>query len=450
MSSLKASVLKVRSVSYSGATLTFLVLLAAAAAAQEREPPIDHARAAVFFEEARALEAASPWASPLYGPILFVEPESRYVVANEPDPEGALRDMGGVFVGTLPQSEGIANTAVSWIGKRWTMLVWPLPRGYFERRRLIGHELFHRLGPELGIPMASPANAHLDTAEGRLGFRLELRALARALASSGTERQKAVEDALAFRIRRHEAFPEGAVEERALELNEGLAEYTGIRVSLPEGSRAGWAVQRMESREVQAARGGVTRNFAYATGPGYGLLLDAAVPGWHETVNESSDFGVLLAQAYGVELDDALVADSRLRMTRYDGTVLEAFESAREAARAREQAEFRARYLEEPVLTLPVDEEFGYSFNPNRVAALDGVGQVYATAEVRGGWGTMDVSGGVLMKRSERGVTAVVVPAPTDPEARPVSGDGWTLVLLDGWEIARGERAGDWVVQRIR
>lgn len=445
----EASARKVRSVSCSAATLSCL-LLPLASLAQEREPPIDHARAAVFFDEARALEAANPWSGQLHGPLLIAEPESRYVVGNEADPEGALRAIDGVFVGTLPESEGIANTAISWAGKRWTMVVWPLPRGYFERRRLIGHELFHRLGPEIGIPMSNPANAHLDTAVGRLWLRLELRALGRALAAAGQERRQAVEDALAFRLRRHEAFSEGAVEERALELNEGLAEYTGIRVSLPEGARAGWAVQRMESREVQAGRGGVTRNFAYTTGPGYGLLLDARMPEWHASVRESSDLGTLLASAYDVDVSDALVADARSRMARYDGAALEAFESAREAARMREQAELRARYIDGPVLTLPVDEEFGYSFDPNGVAVLDGVGQVFAIAGVRGGWGTMDVSGGVLMKRGERGVTAVVVPAPTDREGRPVSGDGWTLVLREGWEIVSGERAGDWVVQRMR
>ncbi len=411
------------------------------------QAPIDHDRAAALFAEARALEGANPWAGPLYGPLLFVEPGTRYVVANEADAEGILQADGDVFVGTLPEGEGIANTAVSWAGKRWTMVMWPLPDGYFDRRRLVGHELFHRLGPEIGIPMASPMNAHLDTAAGRLSFRLELRALTRALATSGAERQQAIEDALAFRARRHREFPQGAAEERALELNEGLAEYTGIRVALPEGARAGWAVQRMETRDTQAGQGNITRNFAYADGPGYGLLLDAAMPGWHASVDEASDLGALLAEAYGVDIDAARDADTRPRVARYDGAALERFESERETARRQQQAEFRARYIDGPVLTLPVDEEFGYSFNPNGVAALDGAGQVLSSAEVRGGWGTLEVTGGVLLRRDERGIVGVVVPAPSDPAARPLTGEGWTLDLRPGWEVTPGERPGDWMVR---
>lgn len=448
MNSGRASAFNIRNVSYFGAIFTHMVVLAVPCVGQESEFPIDHSRAVVHFEEARGLEAANPWAGTLNGPILFVEPRSRYVVANEADPEGILKAAGDVFVGTLPDTEGIANTAVSWAGKQWTMLRWPLPDGYFDRRRLLGHELFHRLGPELGLAMASPTNAHLETPEGRLWFRLELRALGRALAAAGAQRRQAIEDALAFRSLRHATFPRAAAEERALELNEGLAEYTGVYVSLPEGSRAGWAVRRMESRDVQAATGGISRNFAYATGPGYGLLLDSATPGWHETVRDTSDLGTMLARASGVPIGELLASDTLSRMTRYDGVALESFERTREAARLKEQAEFTARYIVGPILTLPVDEQFGYGFNPNSVTPMEGVGQVFATAEVRGGWGTMNVSGGVLMKRSERGVIAVVVPAPTDPDARPVVGDGWTLVLRDGWEIVSGDRVGDWVVQR--
>jgi len=236
---------------------------------------------------------------------------------------------------------------------------------------------------------------------------------------------------------------QGASEERALEINEGLAEYTGIRVSLPEGARAGWTVQRMESRESQAEEGGTTRNFAYATGPGYGLLLDAVEPGWHESVSRSSDLGELLARAYGFDVGPELAADAGVRMVRHGGDELLELESAREEERTREQTRFRARYVTGPVLILPADDELGYSFDPNGVAALEGAGQVLATAEVRGKWGTIEATGGVLLKKDERGVSAAVVPAPSVPDARPLSGDGWRLVLRDGWVLVPGARPGD-------
>lgn len=417
--------------------------------------PIDHELASGFFAEARELESANPWPVALYGPILFVERSSRYVVANQADSAGVLTpsEPGGVFAGTLPEDVVIANTAVDWLDKRWTMLMWPLPAGYFARRVLLGHEMFHRLAPGLGLGGANPTNEHLDRAEGRLWMRLELRALARALAATGTARRQAIADALAFRSQRHAAHPGSAVGERALELNEGLAEYTGVHVSLPPTGRAGWAVEQIESREVQAAGSGLSRNFAYATGPAYGLLLDDVSLGWPLRADENIDLVTLVARAYEIDAIDGsamartAVDAARSRMEAYGGVRLERFERERAAERERVQEAYRARFVDGPVLILPVDEAFNYSFNPNQVFALDGVGQVLSTASVRAGWGSLEVSGDVLMRRSGGNIVAVVVPAPANPETHPLTGDGWTLTLHDGWGIVPGERTGDFVVQ---
>lgn len=416
--------------------------------------PIDHELASGFFAEGRELESANPWPVALYGPILFVERSSRYVVANQADSAGVLSptEPGGVFAGTLPEDVVIANTAVDWSGERWTMLIWPLPTGYFTSRVLLGHEMFHRLAPTLGLAGANPTNEHLDSAEARLWVRLELRALARALAGTGTARRDALADALAFRWQRHAAHPGSADEERALELNEGLAEYTGVHVSLPPTGRAGWAVERIESREVQAEGGGLSRNFAYATGLAYGLLLDDVSPGWPLRADENIDLAALVARAYEIGTIDGSAAArtdvdaARSRMEAYGGARLERFERERAAERERLQEAYRARFVDGPVLILPVDEAFNYSFDPNRVFALDGVGQVLSTAMVRAEWGSLEVSGDVLMRRSGGNIVAVVVPAPANPDTRPVTGDGWTLTLRDGWEIVPGERTGDLVV----
>ncbi len=438
----RTSSVKVRMLSESLVGILLAIGIAGPDAA--RADPIPLERARTIFDEARELGPSSPWPGRLAGPLLVVEAVTRRVVANEPDEEGHLTPSDGVWVGTLPHGEAIANTAIDWSGTRWTMLRWPLPVGHHERRRLLAHELFHRLGPEIGLPMASPMNAHLDSETGRLWIRLELRALARALATVGEERLAAIADALAFRARRHDAHPGAAAEERALELNEGLAEYTGIRVAIPERARAGWAVKSIEGYDARAGSEPMTRSFAYATGPAYGLLLDDAAPGWHERVDASTDLPAVLAGA--LALDPTPTEDLDDRLASYDGVPLREDERERAEQHARTQAAYVARYVDGPTLTLPVDEAFGYGFDPNGVSIFDGVGQVLTTAEVRGGWGTLTVSsGGVLLERSSLGVTAVVVPAPTstDPE---IHGDGWSLSLADGWVLVPGEAEGDGVV----
>lgn len=417
-------------------------------ASSVQDSPINLEWARAYFAEAdsvSAADAAALWGVALSGPMLFVERGSRTVVANTPDSAAALREQDGVWVGTLPAEVGIANTAVEWSGRRWTMVMWPVPSQGYARRRLLMHESFHRVQPALGFEMRGTENAHLASRDGRILTRLEWRALAEALVRRGEARKRAIEDALAFRARRYALFPGAADEERALELNEGLAEYTGLRLGgLPADARATVAARDLLRRESAP---NFARSFAYATGPAYGMLLDAADPAWRGRVREAHGLGALLGAAYGVSPADT--GDVEARAERYDGGRVIAEETQAAERALAEQARLRAAFVEGPTLTLPVGGAFHYSFDPNRVLPLDGYGTVYAAAEIRDEWGLLTVeSGGVLMRRQARSITGVVVPAAGDTDGPPTAGDGWRLELAEGWEVRPGDRPGDWVVAR--
>ena len=199
-----------------------------------RQEGIDVALAVGYFQEVSDLcgtRAANLWNVPLYGPILLVDPDSRAVVANQADGEGRLQQKGGAFVGTLPEDENIANTATKWAGTKWTMIMWPLPEERRARLRLMTHELFHRIQDTIGLAASEGSNRHLNSQGGRTWLRLEWRALQRALQEQGTARREAIEDAIYFRRYRQSLFPGSAAEECALESNEGVAEYTGLKLS---------------------------------------------------------------------------------------------------------------------------------------------------------------------------------------------------------------------------
>jgi hypothetical protein len=42
----------------------------------------------------------------------------------------------------------------------------------------------------------------------------------------------------------------------------------------------------------------------------------------------------------------------------------------------------------------------------------------------------------------------VVVPAPADPKARPLKGDGWALELKESWSLQPSKRQGDYVLTK--
>ena len=422
-------------------------------APKKEESAIDLRLARRCFAEARALSQADNgvlWGKPLYGPMLFVDPASRQVVANQRDGGQTLREQDGVWVGTLPEQLGVANTAFQWDGTRWTMVIWPLPDDRYTRGKLMMHELFHRIQEDLRLPAADADNSHLAGRDGRIWLRLEWRALREALIRDGDQPRQAVTDALVFRAHRRALFPRANDAERRMELHEGLAEYTGFRLSgLPPAVLPDRVAVQLAQQEEQPS---FVRSFAYASGPAYAILLDAAGGEWRRGASAESDLGNLLASALKIALPDDLAREAERRAERYDDGRVIAAEAQRAEARRRLQAAFRARFTDGPVLELPATKEVNYSFDPHAVEVLDqGGGTVYLTARITDAWGVLTVtSGGVLLVRGAGGgVSGWRVPAPAEAQGQPLKGDGWTLELAKGWKLQAGARRGDWRLERV-
>lgn len=430
-------------------TVAALFVVVAPRLAAGGMPSIDAAQAKQYFDEARRLcesDAGKLWGKSLCGPMLFADPGTRAIAANQADGESRLTAQNGVFLGTLPAEINISNTAMNWAGVRWTMVMWPLPASPTARARLLMHESFHRIQDDLGLPAMSPANAQLGTLEGRVWLRLEWRALQQALARPDalpTERKRAVEDALLFRLRRRAIFPKAAEEERELELNEGLAEYTGYKLrGTAEAATVEAVIGRLGSAESEPS---FSRSFAYVSGPAYGLLLDMAGVPWRKSLTSKSDLGDLLCQAYGVELLIDPSAAAEQRAAAYDGVALRWLETQQEEERKAVLDSYKKRLIAGPVLTLPVAEEFSFSFDPNGVVPLDETTSAYASLRVTDVWGVLEVSDGALIVRDQNKFVRVVVEAPKDTggKAEEIEGNGWKLKLASGWIVSKGERAGD-------
>jgi len=417
----------------------------AALAGQEA---IDPERAAKYFAEAQEIsrrDNARLWGLPLYGPMLLVDPETHDAVANQANAEGRLARRGNVFVGKLAPELIVANTAMDWAGVLWTMISWPLPEDPEARTRLMMHESFHRLQGKLGLKARSPICGHLESKDGRIWLQLEWRALEAALAEHGDRRRQALADGLLFRSYRHSLFPQGAVEERELELNEGLAEYTGVKLSTRSASQmvvvAACALRQARGRQNLA------RSFAYTSGPAYGALLDLSGVDWRSQLQTDGDFAALVRKAYALGPVVASGDEALKKARAYDGEYVIAAETERENAHREQVAKARARFIEGPVLILPVGKTFSYGFDPNQVVPLDVSQAIYLYARVTDDWGTLDAPGGALIVREGGRVVRVQVPAPGDVSVRPVKGDGWTLAPEKGWNIVPGSRAGDYVLK---
>ena len=362
------------------------------------------------------------------------------MVGNQADAAGALKAQGGVFVGVLPAADNIANTPTEFSGTRWTELVWQmLPQDGDQRHAMLAHELFHRIQPTL--PIAYPQgddNGHLDTLEGRYLLQLEWRALAAALkAPDPAARRSAVADALLFRAQRYALFADAAKNEGALEANEGIAQYTGVRLGLTTpAARTAFAVDSLKPYTPEAT---FVRSFAYATGGAYGLLLDATDPAWRGKLTSGPRFDQLLRAATRLPPSD--LATVRARAAAYDDGTLRAAEVKRDAAMQARAAAQHARFVQGPLLILPMKHS-NRQFNPQTLQPLGDLGTVYPTLRLVDDWGVLEVEDGALMAKDM--TTTVVSAAGMDPSG--AKGPGWRLTLKPGWTLRAGARKGDFVL----
>jgi hypothetical protein len=351
----------------------------------------------------------------------------------------------------------------------------------------MAHESFHRVQPQLGLKPLDAANDHLDGRIGRTWLQLEWRALARALATSRAGRRDAIADALYFRALRRKLLSNAAMNENRLEVNEGIAEYTGVKLS------ARYAQEAALVAEVTLWQGPnrspFVRSFAYVSGPAYGVLLDQSGIAWRHRLKPDSDLGALLREAYHISADVPITVnevpcqagqvkccgrcqskpcniacmkkagagpgpeltevEAGRRAQKYDGDELIAQEKNREASQQKIITAERTRLIEKPVLVLPASPEVNYSFDPNQVTAVNDDMSVYdGDVQVMDAWGILTSPNGILFIRENGRIARVQVPAPVNPSASPITGEGWKLELKTGWKLVPGPRSGDWTAQR--
>lgn len=414
--------------------IVLLAALAALAGPARADIDVPEAAAALALAGEACGGGQALWGVDMCGPMLLADPRTRKVVANRPGP--GLVPEGGVFTGVLPAEINIANTAMSWNGTQWTMVVWPLPRDVHDRRQILMHEAWHRVQAALGFPMSSVAPGHLNTADGRIAMRMEWRALSAALAATEeASRRRAISDALTFRAWRASLAEGAAEQERLLEMNEGLAEWTGWRLSGHPDLPAR-LVRMLAGAE---RRPSYSRSFAYATGPAYGVLLDRYDDGWHRRVTKADSLPVRLKQATGVRVDEGPQGVEAAGL-RYGLAEVRAEERAAFAAREQAAAAWRGKLVDGPVLHLPF-QEMKFSFDPNTVVPLPPHGTVYPSLRIVDAWGVLEVeSGGALIDPNFGGVA---VPA----NGQATTGPGWKLELNPGWRVKPGRRPGDATVE---
>lgn len=413
---------------------------------------IDFAAAARRARASERADAGATWGVRLDTVPLLGVLDGHVVATADPGQPGYVEGPPGFWRGALPEGIAPSNTSVDWAGRRWAMVILPLPYpgDPTVATRLLIHEAFHVVEPTV-VDVArydetDPAAEILDRPAGRIWLQLEWRALAAALDSTGAARERSIHRALLFRARRYAlAQPAERARERLLDLKEGLAEYTAWR--LTGGDEA--ALARV-IRTQAPALSSYLRAFPYFTGPAYGLLLDDLAPGWRARLDSVPDLQRLLATATGDTTALAYLDGSEGRATPLAAAAdsaagplglgaLSAQESLRWDDLLRRQAAARQAFVDGPTLRLRPGS-LSISFNPQQQLALGDAGTVMGRVVWRGPAGAeLDAPAGALVSHdwTELRVPLGDARLTAGPLASPLhlTGKGWTLSLPAGWVV---------------
>jgi hypothetical protein len=372
------------------------------------------------------------WNHQIYGPILFINPITREFIANENNSSNEFIKTSNVYFDTLPNNINVANTALNWGNKRWSMVMLPLPTDRVSRNNLVIHELFHRIQPEIGFGnLQEFSNGHLDIYEGRLLLKLELQALTKALyANNDSLKTFHLTNALTFRSKR-QTNEDRKKAENSLELNEGLAEYTAIMLS-------GRNEKEMKSHLTNSIvhfyeNPTFVRSFAYQTIPLYGYFLSQQKSNWHKEISRETNLTDFFVKSFEINTTTNKTFEQIAEQNDYDYQNIVAKEKVRENERLAKIESYKTKFLKEPTLKL-MFENMNISFDPRNITPLENIGTVYPNIKVIDNFGILTVEDDALLSSDW---SNIIVSAPIEINEVTVKGNGWILELNKDWKVEK-------------
>jgi hypothetical protein len=386
-------------------------------------------------EEICNRDSGNLWGRNLYGPLMFVDRNSRKIFSNQQDKDGFLKPKNGIFTGLYPKERIINTTAVTFSGTHFGMA--PLPNeedNYRITTRGI-HSLFHRYQQTIGINPEYFNAINMDEKEARIWIKLEWKALKKAIASNGEEQMLAIRDALIFRGSNRESFPKYTGMENRFETYEGLATFTYLLLTTKSTeeykSRLFEYLDRIYSYQSYARSYGSIHGALYAT------LLHFKNFNFKTIASDTIDLGNSVRELYNIELPRVCRDVAGSISINYNITEIYNEEEKRLQEIKERLNNQVSVFTEKPVVFLELESPY-FDFEPEDIHFLDTLGTLYQTMRVSDNWGKLTVNKiGCLVSNNYKYLRITAKGLKIDKNH--INGEGWQIIMNDGWEIQESD-----------
>ncbi|MEO3402841.1 hypothetical protein AAFN85_03000 [Mucilaginibacter sp. CAU 1740] len=381
------------------------------------------------------------WGTPLWSSHLLILDTKNKIYSAQPLEDAVFQDS--LWSRTLPdRTLNQSNAPQDFAGSRYAVV---MTTYLADSSATLIHELFH-LAQEKQVQLNGNPLNYLDGYQARELLRLEYHALREALSLARKNAPKndmaaQLSDAVCFRKLRRALSPETADAEIDIESSEGLANYTGFRLS-DRRDKFALAIKEINGRESAPT---YTRTFPYATGPAYGLLFDQLGIEWRSGLNKRYNLGGIFEIRY---LHNEVATDSaafHAAANRHDYNRIHKEELDRKAIFDQKTAWFTKTLVDAPVLHARLSTDtYSRSFDMNGTFVLQDKGTVYTAirgTDITGknfgsfqttNTGTADQPAGILGSPDNR---EFIFPLPLRTEGSKLTGPNYELLLNPGWVV---------------
>jgi len=376
------------------------------------------------------------WGQNLYGPLMYVDRNSRKIFANRPDSVGLLKLKDGIFTGFYPKENIINTTAVKFGGTHFGMAPLPNEEDTYRLTTRAIHALFHKYQQTKGINPEYFNAVNMDEKEARIWIKLEWKALKKAIGSDGEEQKLAIRDALIFRGSNRETFPKYINMENRFETYEGLATFTYLLFT--SKSPEEYKSKLFEYLDRIYSFQSYSRSYGSIHGALYATLLYFKGFDFKTIATDTIDLGNIVRELYQIELPQVCRDVAGSISINYNLSEIHNEEEQR-LKEIRERLDNQVGvFTSKPVVLLELESPY-FDFEPEDVHFLDTLGTLYYTMRVSDNWGKLTVDKiGCLVSNNYKYLRITARGLKIDKNH--VSGEGWQIILNDGWEIKESDQ----------
>jgi hypothetical protein len=221
---------------------------------------------------------------------------------------------------------------------------------------------------------------------------LELRALQKALLSTGKEKEQAIIDALTFRKQRHLLFSEQTEEENKLEFDEGFPEF--VSYTLFHQHKDSIKNRLFGIIETQINQKPFYRNFGYTTGAVYAHFI-SDFKSYRTMLFQNLNIVETMMQSRNIKnIPDTV---SMLCKNKYNFEQVKRYEDSIEQQQEYLLDSIKYRLTNGAKIVI-ASKNLEYSFNPNEMFAIDALGIYFSLLHLNGDFGSLNTENGAVMQ----------------------------------------------------